>query len=291
MRGACIDIGSNTTRLLVADCDGQHLREIHQARAFTRIGYDMAADGRIGGPKVAEVGEVVAVQLDRARELGADRVRCVATAALRRALNAREAVTWLERRCPGLTVEVLSEEEEARLAFLGASLTLPQPPNGPLGLVDVGGGSSEMVVGEVGRGVAWWVSVPLGSGDLTARFVRADPPAAAELARARGEVQAVLGEIEPPRPALALAVGGSATALVSLAGGVLDPPALEQALELLTRSSVAEVAADTGLDAERVRLLPAGLLILLEASLRLDRPLMIGSGGLREGVLLAAARG
>lgn len=290
MRGACIDIGSNTTRLLVADCDGERLQEVHQARAFTRMGHEMAADGRIGAPKVAEVGEVVAVQLERARELGAQRVRCVATAALRRAVNAHEAVTWLERRCPGLRVEVLSEEEEARLAFLGASLTLSRPPAGPLGLVDVGGGSSELVVGEVGRGVDWWVSVPLGSGDLTARFVRADPPQAAELARARGQVQAVLGGIEPPRPDLALAVGGSATALVSLAGGVLDPPALEQALELLTRRSVAEVASDTGLDTDRVRLLPAGLLILLEVSLRLDRPLLIGSGGLREGVLLAAAR-
>jgi exopolyphosphatase/pppGpp-phosphohydrolase len=86
-------------------------------------------------------------------------------------------------------------------------------------------------------------------------------------------------------------VGGSATALVSLAGGLLDPPVLQRALELLTRRSVAEVAADTGLGAERVRLLPAGLLILLEASLRFDQPLLTVSGGLREGVLLAAAAG
>lgn len=290
MRGACIDIGSNTTRLLVADCDGVQVREVDQARAFTRIGHELTADGRISALKAAEVGEVVAVQLDRARGLGAELVRCVATAALRRAANASEVVIWLERRCPGLRVEVLSEEQEARLAFLGASVTLPRPPDGPLGLVDVGGGSSELVVGEAALGVQWWASVPVGSGDLTARFVHSDPPAVAELSRVRSRVQEALDGIEPPHPSLAVAVGGSATALVSLAGGVLDPPALEQALGLLTGRAVAAVAADTGLDADRVRVLPAGLLILLEASLRFDRPLVIGSGGLREGVLLAAAR-
>ncbi|HET9719477.1 MAG TPA: hypothetical protein VFP55_05320 [Solirubrobacteraceae bacterium] len=292
MRHACIDIGSNTTRLLVADWDGGQLREVRQERSFTRIGHDVAHGGRISAPKVAEVGEVVAGQFDQARALGAELVRCVATAAVRRAGNRADLVSWIGKRCPGLKVEILSEQEEARLAFLGASLTLHDPPRDLIGLVDVGGGSSELVVGEPDGTVRWWRSLPFGSGDLTAGFIRADPPAPIELAAIRARVRGALDGVMPPRPARVMAVGGSATSLLAMTSGqVLDPAALDRALDLLRGRPAAQVARDTGLDPERVKLLPAGLLILREAAARFAQPLVIGAGGLREGVLLAAAGG
>lgn len=288
MRRACIDIGSNTTRLLVADWDGNRLTQVHQARAFTSIGPARLADGTIPAAKVAEVGEVVAQQLEAARRLGTESVRCVATASIRGASNPAELVGWVERRCPGLVVEILSGGEEARLAFLGASRTLPVP-DGPLGVVDVGGGSSELVVGTVEGGVSWWASMPLGSGELTAAFFRGDPPTPGELAAAQTHVEEVLVEAGPPEVSCAVAVGGSATSMLSLGSAVLDADAFSRSLQLLAGGSSGDVARESGLDVKRVRLLPAGLLILQAASARFGRPLQVGRGGLREGVLLDTA--
>jgi exopolyphosphatase/guanosine-5'-triphosphate,3'-diphosphate pyrophosphatase len=289
VRGACIDIGSNTTRLLVADCEDGHLRAVQQSRAFTGIGRAISSEGMISAPKVAEVGEVVAAQLEQPRSLGAEQISCVATASVRRAVNQEVLVRWIERRCPSLTVRVLSAEEEARLAFMGAARTLSDPPKGLLGLIDVGGGSSEIVVGDPLTGVSWWASLPIGSGELSAELVHSDPPSPAELAQVRARVQAALDGLQPPRPALAVAVGGSASSLLQMTGGVLDAEALARALQLVTARPAAAVAIDTGLDLERVQLLPAGLVILEEARQRFDQPLLVGSGGLREGVLLQAA--
>ncbi|MDQ6607302.1 MAG: hypothetical protein M3Z06_12230, partial [Actinomycetota bacterium] len=110
MRRACIDIGSNTTRLLVAECDGERLLEVHQERSFTRIGQDQRGDGTISPSKLAEVVQVVVEQLQSARELGAVDVCGVATASIRRAANGQALIGAIDRAC-GLAVQVLSEQE------------------------------------------------------------------------------------------------------------------------------------------------------------------------------------
>jgi len=287
---ACIDIGSNTTRLLVAECDGGGLSERHQERSFTSIGRALGDDGAIGADKLAEVVAVVHDQLVSARRAGATDVRCVATASVRRAANADELVERIRRRCEGLQVEILSPEDEARLAFLGASRTLAVPPDGPLGVVDVGGGSSEMVVGTVTGGVSWWASFPLGSSDVTTACLRSDPPSSEEFTSARDQVAAALAGTEPPPASAVVAVGGSATSLLRLVGPVLDADAFRRSLALLAGRRAGDLAGLFGLDVERVKLLPAGLLILEAMSRLFGLPLQIGGGGLREGVLLDAAR-
>jgi exopolyphosphatase/guanosine-5'-triphosphate,3'-diphosphate pyrophosphatase len=289
MRRACIDIGSNTTRLLVADCDGPRLVEVHQERSFTRIGRALRHDGRIPPDKLAEVALVVADQLASARHLGAGTIRCVATASVRRAANGAELVERIATACPGLRVEVLSGEAEARLAFVGAARTLERELDGPLGVVDVGGGSSELVVGTPPDAVTWWASFPLGSGDIADGSLHSDPPTAAELDAARERVAAVLAGVEPPHAEMAVAVGGSATSLLRLVGPVLDAEALQRSLALLAARPAAEVVQRFELDPERVRLLPAGLLILEAVSRLFAAPLQIGRGGIREGVLLEGA--
>jgi exopolyphosphatase/guanosine-5'-triphosphate,3'-diphosphate pyrophosphatase len=286
VRRACIDIGSNTTRLLVADCVGARLESIHQERAFTRIGRGAVSDGgEIPAEKISEVVEVVADQLRRARELGVTEIRGIATAAIRRAANGRELVDAIRDSC-GLPIEILSGEEEARLAFLGAARTLGRVPEGPLGVVDVGGGSSEVVVGTAPDAISWSTSFALGSGDLTDNCLHSDPPAERELANARAHLAGTLEGIDPPHPAEAVAVGGSAASLRTVAGPMLDRDAFRQALGLLSSERAAVLARRFGLDTERVRLLPAGLLILQAASELLAAPLQIGRGGVREGVLL-----
>ncbi len=285
MRRACIDIGSNTTRLLVAECNGDELIEVHQTRAFTRIGQGLERSGAISRQKITEVVQVVVEQLRLATQLGARDVRGVATAAIRAAPNGKTLTEAIRNAC-GLEVEILSGDTEARLAFLGVARTLGHVPAGELGVVDVGGGSSELVVGTAPDSVSWSTSFGVGSGDLADRCLHSDPPSADQLAHARAEVERVLRGIEVPRPVEAVAVGGSATSLRRLAGPVLDADAFARALGLLASGRAAEVARQVGLDLERVRLLPAGLLILQAASERFGAALQIGRGGVREGVLL-----
>jgi exopolyphosphatase / guanosine-5'-triphosphate,3'-diphosphate pyrophosphatase len=285
VRRACIDIGSNTTRLLVAECAGGALREVHQEREFTRIGRDLRGGGLISPGKIAEVVEVVRRQSDRARELDAAQLRVVATAAIRRAANGGELAGAVQRGC-GLAVHVLSGEEEARLAFLGACGTMDHDPPGPLAVVDVGGGSCELAVGRTGDAPGWSASLVLGSGDLADDFFHTDPPTGAQLRAAHERARREIVDVPVPAAAEAVAVGGSATSLRRLAGGTLDSAAFARALDLLGRENSATVAERFALDRERVRLLPAGLVILQAVSRRFGLPLQIGYGGVREGILL-----
>jgi exopolyphosphatase/guanosine-5'-triphosphate,3'-diphosphate pyrophosphatase len=203
----------------------------------------------------------------------------------------RDALVEAVRSACGLEVEILSAEEEARLAFAGAAQTLGYVPDGPLGVVDVGGGSSELAVGTAPGQVIWCASFAVGSGQLADECLHSDPPSSEELARARDRVSAALDGVRPPHAALAVAVGGSAASLRRIAGPTLDPAAFARSLALLAASPVAEVASRFELDADRVRLLPAGLLILEAASERFGAPLQVGNGGLREGVLLEPSGG
>lgn len=288
MRRACIDIGSNTTRLLVADCDGKQLLPLREDRAYTRLGQGLEHDGGLSEAKLREVSEVVGRQLALARELEAGEVLGVATAAIRRAANGEALVALIEDE-HGLLVRVLSGEAEARLAFLGAACTLGHHPAGTLGVVDVGGASSEIVVGRPPDAMSWFRSLRLGSGELTDRCLRSDPPRRAELEHARHEVDVALGGVQPPRPVEAVAVGGSASSLRRVAGPLLDVEAFSRALRLLGSERAVDLARRFGLDPVRVRLLPAGLLILQAVSECFGAALLIGRGGLREGVLLEAS--
>ena len=286
-RLGCIDIGSNTTRLLVADRTGAKLTWVHQERAFTHIGQTLLTEGRLTPAKVREVADVVRDQLGSARAHGAHAVRLVATAAIRRAHNGPELVDAV-RAATGHQIEILSDQEEARLAFVGVAGTLEDWPEGLLGVVDVGGGSSELVVGERPDRIRWWASLPLGSAALSGPGVCADPPTAEDLDRSRARIAAEIAPLDVLRPATAVAAGGSATSLGRLVGPVLDASTLHRALDLLTRSPAAEVADQFQIDPERARLLPAGLLILEAAAIAFGVPLHVGRGGIREGVLLEA---
>jgi len=282
LRLACIDIGSNTTRLLVAEPDDTSLREVLSQRTFTRLrGYE----GTIPPEKVTEVAETVATQVRLARECGAQDIRTVATAAIRGAAN-RDELCEAIRQASGVDVAVLSGDDEARLAFLGATQTLRHAPEGTVAVVDVGGGSSEIVCGTVEGGVEWSASFRVGSGFLADHYLRSDPPSVAELESIRKHVAGVFEGLEPPPPATAYAVGGSATSLRRLIGAVLDHETLGRGIRVLTEAPAADVAHRFELHPERARVLPAGMLLLDAASTLLGVPLRIAGGGLREGVIL-----
>lgn len=288
LRCACIDIGSNTTRLLVADVargagDGPRLAAVLERRAFTQLGRACRPGERVPAAACDALMAVVAAQAREAREQGAEELRVVATAALRRAADGSRVMQLLAA-ASGAPVVLLSERDEARLAFAGATCELDGEHTGPIAVVDVGGGSAQLVVGTCDEGVVWSASLPLGSGDLADAHLRGDPPAAGELEALRAAVREALAGVEPPPVEHALAVGGSATSLRRLAGERLDAAALERALATVVATPVAEVAERTGIAPERVRLLPAGIAVLAEVAERLG-PLEVARGGLREGVL------
>ncbi|MGH2943103.1 MAG: hypothetical protein ACRDLN_10090 [Solirubrobacteraceae bacterium] len=289
-RCACIDIGSNTTRLLVAEADGTRLHELVSERTFTRLGATAGAPGEVGPHKIAEVASIVARQARLARDLGVDSLRVVATAAVRHAMDKRALVAAIHAAC-GQRLEILSGEDEARLAFHGAIGTLVVPPAGLLGVVDVGGASTELVVGTAGGGVTWSVSLPVGSSLLTDADLPSDPPTPRELARLREKLAGVFAPVQAPQPAAAYAVGGSATSLRWLVGAVLEYETLERAVRVLSSDEIYEVAKRFELDSRRVKLLPAGVLLLEKFSQMLGQPLQIGKGGLREGIILDQLNG
>ncbi len=291
MRCACIDIGSNTTRLLVAEpgTGGAALADVAADRVFTRLGVGRAPDGTIGEARIDAVAAVVAAQAALARAAGAERIRVVATAAVRAAPN-RKTLCERVAASAGVAVDVLTGEQEARLAFAGALGTLRAaerpPPGERVGVVDVGGGSTELVCGTLRDGVGWLRSFPVGSGVLTERWIHGERPRDDELAALRAEVAEALSGHGAPRPVAAYAVGGSATSLGRLTGGHLEPGSLARALTALCAGPVDEVALRLGLHPDRVRMLPAGIVLLDEAARALGVPLRVAAGGLREGVLL-----
>ena len=287
---AAIDIGSNTTRVLVAEPQEGQLRKVMEQRAYTQIGADTKRDGTISSAKIAEVGEVVATQVRLAQELGAEAIRTVATAAIREAKNRKQAVKEIER-LGGVDVDVLSEQEEGRLAFVGATKTLGHPVKGDIGVVDVGGGSCEIIIGTVADGVNWVKSFKIGSGALTDDFLQQDPPSASEIRKLRDHIDDFFDDVDVPKPDQAVAVGGSATSLRTLVGAVLEYETLERGVRVLAGDPIADVAKRFELDPRRVRILPSGVLLLEKLSELLGQPLQIGKGGLREGIILDLLNG
>jgi exopolyphosphatase/guanosine-5'-triphosphate,3'-diphosphate pyrophosphatase len=287
---AAIDIGSNTTRVLVAQPVEGQLKKVMEQRAYTRIGKGLDEEGAIPAEKLDEVAEVVATQVRLARELGAETIRSVATAAVREAPNGEEVAAAIGE-ASGVPVEILSDEEEGRLSFIGATKTLGHPVKGKVAVVDVGGGSTELVLGSVPGGVEEVRSWRVGSGVLADELIDSDPPSAAEIRKVRDRIDDIFAGTEIEHPSQAVAVGGSATSLRRLVGAVLEYETLERGIRVLAGDPAAEVARRFELDPERVRILATGVLLLEKLSELLGQPLQIGKGGLREGVVLDLLNG
>ena len=285
-----IDIGSNTTRLLVAEPQEGQLRKVMEQRAYTRIGKGASKNGKITAEKIAEVGDVVKTQVWLAQEMGAEVIKTVATAAIREAKNRDKIVKEIEE-IAGVEVDVLGEEEEGRLAFIGATKSLGHPVEGTIAVVDVGGGSSEVIYGTVPDGVSEVKSFNVGSGSLAEDHLESDPPSASEIRDLRDHISDFFEKAELEHPQQAVAVGGSATSLRTLVGAVLEYETLERAVRVLSSDEIFEVAKRFELDPRRVKLLPAGVLLLEKFSQMLGQPLQIGKGGLREGIILTLLNG
>jgi exopolyphosphatase/guanosine-5'-triphosphate,3'-diphosphate pyrophosphatase len=285
MKVGVVDVGSHTVRLLVAEQKRGALEPVREERAALGLGAEVEQLGLISKEKLEETSDQVRGYARLARKAGVDVLEVIVTAPGRQSRNGRELVLELAR-ATGVPVRVLSADEEGRLAFAGA-IAASDLAGESIAVCDVGGGSTEVVVGTRRDGPAWLRSFDVGAVRLSGRHLLGDPPRKTDVDVARDEVVAALERFAPPLPQCALATGGTARALRKLVGSNLGPQELEAALRISLASPAAKVAKAFGIDRERARMLPAGVLILSAVQERLSVSLQVVRAGLREGAVLA----
>jgi exopolyphosphatase / guanosine-5'-triphosphate,3'-diphosphate pyrophosphatase len=288
VRVGVVDIGSNTARLLVADVSTTaDVTAVGKRRAYLGLGEEIARTGCLGRETIDRTAMLAGAYAARARVLGADPVLTLVTAPGRQAAAGRALVDALERGTAAL-VRILSADEEGRLAFAGV-VQAAGDVSGAIGVVDVGGGSTELAIGTALRGATWVRSLDQGSQRLTHRLFTEDPPSRKEIRLARDHVRRSLATLEPPQPDLVFATGGSARAAARIAGRDLDADDLDEVLRIASRRPAAKLAKTFQLHPHRARTLLAGALLLAETSRALGRPLVVSSAGMREGAAVALA--
>jgi exopolyphosphatase/guanosine-5'-triphosphate,3'-diphosphate pyrophosphatase len=223
---AAIDCGTNSTRLLVADGEGTTLERLN---TITRLGQGVDATGRLAPDAVERTVQVLARYRKVMDELGVEGVRMTATSAARDAEN-RDELFGPAEQIVGAAPELLSGQEEGRLSFAGATADL-DPSMGPFCIIDIGGGSTEFIVGTTQpEGV---ISVDVGCVRLTERFFEHDPPRAEELSSAISVAEAHLDDVLREVPAVA-----SARTYVGLAGTITTVAAIELGLQEYDRDAI-----------------------------------------------------
>jgi exopolyphosphatase / guanosine-5'-triphosphate,3'-diphosphate pyrophosphatase len=278
MRVAVVDIGTNSTRLLVADVADGAIEEVERRSIVTRLGEGVDATGALGEApqqRVFAVLEEYGAIIDAA---GAERRTVVMTSAVRDASNGATFAATV-RDSYGLEGGTLSGDEEARFSFAGATAAREPGGDGPLLVIDIGGGSTELVVGQA-RDVSFHVSTQAGVVRHTERHLHGDPPPATELAALAADAAGVITAAVPAgvraEVAGAVAVAGTATqcAAIDLSlepydaarveGHRMDRERLEAMLAQLAALPLDERREVTGLDPARAPTIVAGILILLE---------------------------
>ena len=233
MKVAIIDVGSNSVRLLVAAVDAGNVNQIHRERVYLRLGDDAYRRGRIGSRKL-EATRVVAAKYARiARKAGAERLETIVTAPGRQAENHEELVQALVKATRAAVV-VLSGDDEGRLAWQGAVARMEESPR-TVAVVDLGGGSCEVAVGDRAKGPVWVRSIEAGALRVTRAFLGGNPPDDERISCARAEIRKLARSLRPPRPDAALAVGGTARAIGRIVGRPFGVDQLEELVSTLAR--------------------------------------------------------
>jgi exopolyphosphatase/guanosine-5'-triphosphate,3'-diphosphate pyrophosphatase len=279
-RVAVIDIGSNSTRLLVADVDGGQVTPIERRSTVTRLGRGVDLSGRLAAEAIEAACAAVDPYVATLQELGAEAVDAIATSAVRDAANGGAFIAELRERF-ALSARVLDGEEEARLSYVGA--TAETAPEVPTLVIDIGGGSTEMIVGE-GREIEWHTSLQAGVVRHTERHLVSDPPTAVELEALAADLRGLIGAAtaEAPRAEAGIAVAGTPTSLAAIElelepydpnrvhGHVLELPSIQRMLSRLASVPLAQRTEIRGLHADRAPTIVAGVVTLVEAMRAFD---------------------
>ncbi len=293
-RFAAIDIGTNSVLLLVAERSGGALTPVVERATITRLGEGVDRHGELAPAARARTLECLSRYVEEARSLGVAALAAVGTSAMRDARGGPDFAGEVARLL-GVAPRIISGDEEARLTFRGALSGLTV--GGESLVFDVGGGSTELVVGEGGAPRAK-ISLDVGAVRLTERHVAHDPPLPSELAAARGDVRAALAAA--PRPAGAatmVGVAGTVTTLAAIAlevvpydgarvhGAVLSAGAVSEVCARLAGMTLARRLEVPGLDAKRADVIPCGAIIVEEILTSLGaRELVVSDRGVRWGL-------
>lgn len=220
-RVAAIDCGTNSIRLLIADRDQSALTDVVRRMEIVRLGQGVDRTGRLDPQALERTLAAAGDYASECRSHGVQALRFVATSATRDAANREEFFAGV-REALGVEVEVITGREEAALSFAGAVSILGAEDPAPNLVVDIGGGSTELVLGE--KQVDRAVSLDIGSVRMTERHIRSDPPAAEQVAAARADIGAALdraaGELDLAQVRTLVGVAGSVTTLTALALGL-----------------------------------------------------------------------
>jgi exopolyphosphatase/guanosine-5'-triphosphate,3'-diphosphate pyrophosphatase len=275
-RVAVVDIGSNSTRLLIAEVEGGRVTELERQSRVTRLGRGVDLSGQLSAEAIEAACEAIGDYVALCGEAEVERIEPIATSAVRDASNGSAFVAELRERF-ALSARVLGGEEEARLTYVGA--TCERPPAEPTLVVDIGGGSTELIVG-TGEEIAFHASLQAGVVRHSERHISSDPPTTLELEALAKDVRALIESAISSQPAAAaeagIAVAGTPTSLASIEIGLqlYDPRqvhghtltlgSIQRLLSQLASAPLSKRVEITGLHPDRAPNIVAGVVILVE---------------------------
>jgi len=292
MATAVIDIGTNTLLLLIVDDAMQPIVDLCR---FGRLGKGLDATGRLAADAIAASLEICREYRRVMDDHGVARPIVIATQAAREADNAAEFVAPAEQIL-GAAIEVIAGRREAELAATAVARTFPELAAARYLVVDVGGGSTELITVDRGR-VDAEVSIPIGAVRMTERHLKHDPPTVAEIAALDADLDHQLAAVALPRGVPVIGTAGTATTLAAVKLGLLrydpaavtglriSPRAVADLLARLLAATVAERKAIPGIEPQRADVIAAGAAIFARIIQRIDAPVLITCDrGIRWGV-------
>jgi exopolyphosphatase/guanosine-5'-triphosphate,3'-diphosphate pyrophosphatase len=295
-RVASIDIGTNTILLLIAEVEGKNLRPLFEMETVVRLGEGVHKN-RILSKEAMDRGlQTLTQYLERCKAMEVQKIFSVGTSALREGANSEDFLRIIKDRLD-LSIEIISGEDEARLSFLAVSRDLKELSKSIL-VIDVGGGSTEFILGK-GERIEQWASLPLGSVRFTEQFLHSDPIQKREWGEMEKEIRKLLPQIPHPNDFFSIvAVGGTATTLASVEQGldafdfekihhfVLEKEGLKKQLLLYRSKTIEERRKILGLHPSRADVILAGGAILYMAMEELNCPsVLVSCHGIRYGLL------
>jgi exopolyphosphatase / guanosine-5'-triphosphate,3'-diphosphate pyrophosphatase len=277
VRVAVVDIGTNSTRLLVADVGEGRVQEVTRRSTVTRLGRGVDTSAQLSAEAIEDVCFVVGNYIDLYSDLGAERVSAIATSAVRDSSNAQMFLAELRERF-ALDARILNGAEEAGLTYAGASAD--RPPGERTLVIDIGGGSTELILGD-GPDVGFYASLQAGTVRHTERYLKADPAEAVQLEDLAADVRGLIDEaLEGAALAQAnegIAVAGTPTSLAAIDqdlepydpelvhGYRLSLDSIQHTLSELAAKPLAERLQVRGLQPGRAATIVAGVVILIQA--------------------------
>ena len=287
-RHSVVDVGSNTIHLLVGEVDDGAILPITGEKVSARLGAGVQKSGRLDEGRLTLATEAITLFSNIAAMNGAPSPEILATSAVRDAQNGGELVGRV-REATGLEMQLISGEREAALGFRGALSAVTS--QGRVLVVDLGGGSAQLILGDASGGPEERISLPLGTNRTTERFVNQDPPEDAELEALREHAERLLPQWDIGG-AQVVAVGGSARAILKITRDGLTVDRLWNLSSEIREHPSGVLAREQGLAPERARVLPAAITTLATVLEHFGKQeLTVARGGIREGTLLALDEG